>query len=63
MSSFTARYGGTCPSCENPIRPGDEVQYDEDDALHHVLCYTINRPAPPICTQCWMQKPCGCDDE
>jgi 5-methylcytosine-specific restriction endonuclease McrA len=32
---FAARYPGKCAYCSEPIEPGDEVVYDEDELVHH----------------------------
>lgn len=38
MRTFEAKYPGQCGECFEPIRIGDEVYYDEDDALSHATC-------------------------
>ncbi len=60
--TFTARYPGRCPECQNDISAGDEVTYSADDLVVHVEC---DNPAPArpaaICAVCNLQKPCGCE--
>ena len=64
--AFTARYHGRCTSCHERISPGDPVTYNDDDELVHQDCDQhaprTSKPAP-VCTTCWLTKPCGCDDE
>jgi hypothetical protein len=31
---FTANYPGTCAACLEPIDPGDEVVYEDDELVH-----------------------------
>jgi hypothetical protein len=66
VSTFKAKYGGRCAAeCGEQIRPGNDVVY-VDDQLVHVGCeeraLTPRRPAV-VCTECWLEKPCECDDE
>ena len=63
---FLARYGGRCLVCDGQISPGDMVVYDDDDALVHQGCENYRPPRErqaPVCSTCWLTKPCGCDDE
>ena len=61
--SFQARYRGQCAEGD-VIVPGDNVAYNEDDELIHVACMEKGPPRPvEICAYCWLQKPCGCEDE
>lgn len=63
--TFTARYHGTCAACSEHINPGDQVAWVADDVVH-TDCENPNRPQPPpaavVCEECWMTKPCWCDD-
>jgi hypothetical protein len=34
MKSFEARYGGRCALCDDPIDPGDDCTYFEDEVCH-----------------------------
>lgn len=63
MSVFEARYGGTCGACDERIHVGDLATYAED-VIVHVDCESSARPErkPEVCTQCWMTKPCDCEE-
>ena len=65
--AFTAQYAGTCDSCEEPIRPGARVRYTKAGDLIHAGCADETQTAPvrveETCTECWLIKPCACDDE
>lgn len=58
---FTARYSGHCQGCHSRIEPGDEVVYDEDDALVHAGCSVPEEKPVNICKRCNMTMPCFCD--
>ncbi|MGH3500732.1 MAG: hypothetical protein ACRDQA_07520 [Nocardioidaceae bacterium] len=48
---FTAKYGGRCPRCGDPIEPGvDEITYHDDDIVHADY---IDRPEKPY--RGWME--------
>lgn len=51
--SFEARHRSDCVECDEPIRAGDTVEYDELDYLRHVEC-----PAPAPHNPCLV---CNCD--
>lgn len=61
--SFEAKFGGTCAACGERIHVGDIATY-VDDALVHVDCGDSARPIreADICTQCWLTKPCDCEE-
>jgi hypothetical protein len=59
---FEARYHGTCPACDEAIKPGQQVRFD-DDALVHDDCtdaVPVERPVV-VCDRCWLVKPCECE--
>lgn len=61
---FEAKYGGGCAGCPERIVPGQLVTF-VDDELVHVGCeegVPPERPAPEVCTECWLEKPCGCGE-
>lgn len=66
--TFRAMYRGVCAACGDDIAAGDEVGY-RDGALVHDDCDDVPvrgravRPPAPVCTSCWLERPCPCDDE
>jgi hypothetical protein len=69
--SFRAKYNGWCVECEEPIRAGDEIQYDAADQVVHVSCAASDRTdvqgnPRPVCPRCFQMKSvsgaCGCDE-
>lgn len=66
--TFKAMYKGVCGSCGDPIEPGDEVGYS-DGQLVHGDCEgapvrgRVERKPAEVCTSCWLERPCPCDDE
>lgn len=64
--SFTAKYRGDCRDCDDPILPGQEVEYDFDRVLMHVTCpESLHLGGPrPLCPVCFMELPvtglCDC---
>lgn len=69
--SFTARFWGTCPHCLEAIKPGDAVHYEPDpmgfmdgDRVVHDDCNdTQMEDEAEVCTRCFLERPCPCDDE
>lgn len=61
-AAFTAAYeSGTCVGCDEPIRKGQEIRYDEDGDLEHEDCVSVRqRPEPEVCTTCWLIS-CDCE--
>ena len=61
--SFEAKYGGTCGSCDERIRVGELVAYDED-VIVHAECESAARMIrkADVCTGCWLTKPCDCEE-
>lgn len=67
MGSFQAQYGGSCDECQERIKPGDRVTYIDDGVLVHVGCADPDRRArrsvvEVACGECFILKPCGCED-
>mgnify|MGYP002787308297 CR=1 FL=1 len=65
--SFRAMYRGVCGSCGEAIAPGDECAYDEGSVVHED-CVGAPRVRVTVkqaetCTDCWLEKPCPCDDD
>lgn len=61
---FVARYLGQCGSCEEEIKPGQEITYDEGDQTVHVDCDAaapVERPVT-LCPTCHLTKPCDCEE-
>jgi hypothetical protein len=64
MSAFKAKYAGRCAAVGDTILPGDLVVYVDDD-LVHLDCEEqglTERPSAVVCTTCWIEKPCPCED-
>lgn len=60
-----AKYGGVCGGCDERIRAGQKVAY-VDDELVHATCVDVPgrvEKKTETCTECWLEKPCPCDDE
>lgn len=70
--SFPAKYRGKCTSCLEPIEVGQDVHFVGDSyggasrELQHVDCEEAlvipERSSAEVCTSCWIEKPCECDD-
>jgi hypothetical protein len=56
--SFTAKFSGTpCDSCEEPVREGQEVEYNTANKIVHVLCPELAEVKHgEICPSCFMEK-------
>lgn len=59
--SFLARYTSTCSDCGHRIHEGDEVMKQHGEFMHVECPEILERPPAPVCTDCWLEKPCGCD--
>lgn len=61
--AFLARYPGVCPACDERFEAGEPVRFDADGVVHE-SCDAVPRDLTPaeVCTHCWLEKPCGCDD-
>lgn len=56
-----AKFPGWCWVCELAINIGDQIELD-DDGYKHTDC-TPKRERPTVtCTECWLIKPCECED-
>ena len=69
--SFPAAFPGTCRKCHEDISPGDMIELVGSEALlpshyAHEVCPDVSeldRDAKrPVCPNCFMLKPCECDD-
>jgi hypothetical protein len=47
MTTFEARFWGTCVACHERIVPGESVTYSEDDELVHAACSPQPDPDEP----------------
>jgi hypothetical protein len=56
--SFTARFSGTpCDSCEEPVKEGQEVEYNAANRLVHAVCpETLDVAHGEVCGSCFMEK-------
>ena len=58
MSTFEAKYHGTCGACAGHISPGDEVTYDGTDTLIHAQCpEAVIERRGEVCGRCFMEMP------
>lgn len=63
--SLTAQFHGSCPECQRPIVPGQQIVSDgEDGEWVHAACGELSATAPCACSRCFLvhalaQK--GCD--
>ncbi|TDO18157.1 hypothetical protein EV580_1340 [Mycobacterium sp. BK086] len=56
--SFEARYAGDCAadSCnygDGRIRPGDDVEYVDEELMHRECAKSVRRGDPPLCRECF----------
>lgn len=65
MLTFIAKYAsGVCAECQSQIKAGEELSRNLDQDYVHVeypeteLDRLVNRP---VCTSCWLIKPCDCE--
>ena len=67
-NAISARFYSTCARCEKPISIGDAIVPDPLDGASatwvHERCPVRDlEHKNPVCTDCWLEKPCPCDDE
>jgi hypothetical protein len=67
--AITAQFdGGDCRDCLEPIEVGQQIVPKEIDGRRvwvHEVCPASGwdpRPGAEVCTECWLEKPCGCED-
>ena len=64
--SIQARYVTTCPACDELIHVGDQITADPLDGAAvtyvHLECPVAVEHTNPVCTECFIEKPCECDD-
>lgn len=72
VTTFEAKYPGTCQECGGEIEPGDEVVYLEDKLVHADVTCSAQRESTvvvenDICKKCWTTKSvtgaCACEDD
>lgn len=65
MGWFTAAYAGVCVECEGAIVPGQQVER-RDGGYAHAVCPVEPsvelRAGEVVCAECFVVKPCACDD-
>lgn len=64
MAVFPARYQGRCAGCEERIFEGDFIEMVDGKAVHAdcIAAAPVERPEPPVCTDCWLVHPVGACD-
>lgn len=65
---ITARFPGVCDGCDGQIDVGDDivscgVDHHGSTCWGHAACIADSTPpkARPVCDECWLEQPCGCD--
>jgi hypothetical protein len=64
--AFDARYPGVCASCGERIKVGDLIRSTDDGYVHEDCDDPMYLPVTrkvEVCTTCWLEKPCECDDD
>ncbi|WP_125777176.1 hypothetical protein [Antribacter gilvus] len=64
--SFPARYRGACGACDEPIEPGQDVEYGDLEfhrEIVHAVCPDPVRYEAPVCPGCNLTLPCECEDD
>jgi hypothetical protein len=52
---FTAKFGGTCASCQDDIEAGDEVMFDDDELIHADCTEVpVRHTAMKVCQKCFL---------
>lgn len=64
---FTAKYHGRCASCEEPIEPGDQAAFADDEVVCAGCAMGEPSPRPAarpevVCRSCWLVHPGSCED-
>ena len=65
--AWLAKYAGVCDNCGGEIEVGDQITFIAGMSERHVIhayCSesTVQRKPAEVCSHCFMEKPCGCDD-
>lgn len=74
---FLAKFNGKCGKCEKWFGPDTSIHYVAPGKLGHVDCnnplthtpyeeaeeVAPEPPTTPVCTDCFVHKPCPCDDD
>lgn len=72
MTKFTARYPGRCPACGDPIDIGEDLTWDDDQAVHFTCAgrpriSVITERAREVCPRCFVEKAvngaCACEED
>ena len=57
MSTFTAKYRGTCTECDGSIYPGEEVEFTPSGKLAHAECSDDEKGwTSEVCPKCFLRK-------
>lgn len=71
---FTARYPGSCPACRESIDVGDDLIFDDDQAVHfdcagdrNEMLRSLGRAPREVCPSCFTEKAangsCACEED
>lgn len=55
---FPAKYPGQCAACDDRIKEGDQIMYDEDQLIH-AQCQPVD-DAGKVCPECWLAHAGDC---
>jgi hypothetical protein len=61
-----AKYTTRCDSCDEWILPGQIIEYDGTASIHEDCERSVDEPERPerdVCTGCFLQVPCPCEDD
>jgi hypothetical protein len=66
--SFPARFASRCGACGEDIEIGDQIKKADDDYDSLAYIHADCQPSTPIkqaevCTNCFLEKPCPCEDD
>lgn len=55
--AFNAKWRGDCMDCDDPILPGQRVEFDDDRNLRHENCpdSLFGGKPKPVCPRCFLE--------
>lgn len=58
VTPIETQFETDCVECGFVIRRGQLIEMASDGFWRHSRCPVL----APVCTECWIEKPCGCED-